>query len=74
MTVDDLAAIPKTRALVQISGNRPVLVKKLYWSDGPNAEAIIASNERYGIPEKDRIRLDDEELDTNDDTDEEPFL
>ncbi|MFC8181581.1 type IV secretory system conjugative DNA transfer family protein [Rhodococcus sp. NPDC057297] len=51
LTVDDLAAIPKTRALVQISGNRPVLVKKVYWSDGPNAARISDSFDRYGIPE-----------------------
>ncbi|MGA9871555.1 MAG: hypothetical protein WBQ44_10495 [Rhodococcus sp. (in: high G+C Gram-positive bacteria)] len=51
-------------------------MKKLYWSAGPNAEAIIASNERYGIPEKGQIRLDDKELDTDEDTDigGEPFL
>lgn len=65
MSVDDLAAIPKTRALVQISGNRPVLVKKLYWSDGPNAAAIITSGERYGIPEKAQILLDEKALDTD---------
>ncbi|KZF06331.1 MULTISPECIES: type IV secretory system conjugative DNA transfer family protein, partial [unclassified Rhodococcus (in: high G+C Gram-positive bacteria)] len=63
MTVDDLAAIPKTRALVQISGNRPVLMKKLYWSDGPNADAITASAERYGIPEKAQILLDEDAVD-----------
>ncbi|MCJ0980626.1 TraM recognition domain-containing protein [Rhodococcus sp. IEGM 1401] len=76
MTVDDLAAIPKTRALVQISGNRPVLMKKLYWSDGPNADAITASGERYGIPEKAQILLDEDAVDLDEVTeiDEEPFL
>ncbi|MDV8078016.1 TraM recognition domain-containing protein [Rhodococcus sp. IEGM 1370] len=76
MTVDDLAAIPKTRALVQISGNRPVLMKKLYWSDGPNADAITASAERYGIPEKTQILLDENAVDLDEVTeiDEEPFL
>ncbi|MFM9263389.1 type IV secretory system conjugative DNA transfer family protein [Rhodococcus sp. 5A-K4] len=76
MTVDDLAAIPKTRALVQISGNRPVLMKKLYWSDGPNADAITASAERYGIPEKAQILLDEDAIDLDEVTeiDEEPFL
>lgn len=76
MTVDDLAAIPKTRALVQISGNRPVLMKKLYWSDGPNADAITASAERYGIPEKAQILLDEDAVDLDEVTeiDEEPFL
>ncbi|OZE28469.1 hypothetical protein CH278_23920 [Rhodococcus sp. 05-2254-5] len=76
MTVDDLAAIPKTRALVQISGNRPVLMKKLYWSDGPNADAITASAGRYGIPEKTQILLDEDAVDIDEvtESDEEPFL
>lgn len=76
MTVDDLAAIPKTRALVHISGNRPVLVKKLYWSDGPNADAITASAGRYGIPEKAQILLDEDAIDSDEvtESDEEPFL
>ncbi|OZD85322.1 hypothetical protein CH260_20470 [Rhodococcus sp. 05-2256-B2] len=58
LTVDDLGAIPKTRALVLISGNRPVLVVKVYWSDGPNANGINSSFARYGIPEKDRIQIE----------------
>jgi hypothetical protein len=76
LTVDDLAAIPKTRALVQISGNRPVLVKKMYWSDGPNAEAIDASFAMYGIPDKEQISVPDRvhATATIDDVDEEPFL
>nr|QJS06123.1 conjugal transfer protein TraD, ATPase [Cryobacterium sp.] len=76
MTVDDLAAIPKTRALVHISGNRPVLVKKLYWSDGPNADSITASAGRYGIPEKAQILLDEDAIDSDEvtESDEEPFL
>ncbi|OZF25758.1 hypothetical protein CH296_27025 [Rhodococcus sp. 14-2496-1d] len=76
LTVDDLAAIPKTRALVQISGNRPVLVKKMYWSDGPNADAIDASFAMYGIPDKEQISVPDRvhATATIDDVDEEPFL
>ncbi|MET4050457.1 MULTISPECIES: TraM recognition domain-containing protein [unclassified Rhodococcus (in: high G+C Gram-positive bacteria)] len=84
LTVDDLAAIPKTRALVQISGNRPVLVKKVYWSDGPNAEAITASFDRYGIPETATASDSDEDLEARyvpaevsaagTISDEEPFL
>ncbi|WP_051364826.1 type IV secretory system conjugative DNA transfer family protein [Rhodococcus sp. JG-3] len=58
LTVDDLGAIPKTRALVLISGNRPVLVVKVYWSDGPNADGIDSSFARYGIPEKDLIQTE----------------
>jgi type IV secretory pathway TraG/TraD family ATPase VirD4 len=73
LTVDDLAAIPKTRALVQISGNRPVLVKKMYWSDGPNADAIDASFAMYGIPDKEQIPVPDR-VHAIDDVDEEPFL
>lgn len=76
LTVDDLAAIPKTRALVQISGNRPVLVKKMYWSDGPNADAIDASFAMYGIPDKEQIPVPERvhATATIDDVDEEPFL
>nr|WP_143545651.1 type IV secretory system conjugative DNA transfer family protein [Rhodococcus sp. 06-1059B-a] len=50
LSVDDLGAIPKTRALVFTSGNRPVLAKKIFWSQGPFAGDITASFERYGIP------------------------
>ncbi|MCX6489425.1 MAG: TraM recognition domain-containing protein [Rhodococcus sp.] len=78
LTVDDLAAVSKTRALVQISGNRPVLVKKVYWSDGPNADAINASFELYGIPDKEQIDVPDRVHATATiddlDVDEEPFL
>ncbi|KQU28414.1 MULTISPECIES: type IV secretory system conjugative DNA transfer family protein [unclassified Rhodococcus (in: high G+C Gram-positive bacteria)] len=60
LTVDDLAAIPKTRALVQISGNRPVLVEKVYWSDGPNADGIRASLATYGVTDSEPDDVDDE--------------
>lgn len=50
LTVDELTALPKTRALVQISANHPVLVAKLYANEGPYAERITASNKKYGIP------------------------
>lgn len=50
LTVKDLAAMPKTRALLQISGNSPVLIRKRYWSEGPHADAIRDSYLRYGIP------------------------
>ena len=74
LTVDDLAAMPKERALVQISGNRPVLIEKIDWSNGPNADAIEASLARYGIPEKTQIQVESTAFDTADDIDREPFL
>ncbi|OAK53809.1 type IV secretory system conjugative DNA transfer family protein [Rhodococcoides kyotonense] len=76
LTVDDLGAIPKTRALVLISGNRPVLVVKVYWSDGPNADGINASITRYGIPEKTQIQaVDRTTVETvTSISDEEPYL
>ncbi|WP_206509823.1 type IV secretory system conjugative DNA transfer family protein [Rhodococcus sp. KRD197] len=73
LTVDDLGAIPKTRALVLISGNRPVLVVKVYWSDGPNADAITASFARYGIPEKALLQVESTAFDTEDEIDKEPY-
>ncbi|WP_052053474.1 type IV secretory system conjugative DNA transfer family protein [Rhodococcoides fascians] len=74
LTVDDLASMPKDRALVQISGNRPVLVQKIDWSNGPNADAIEASLALYGIPEKTQLRVERAALDTTGEIDEEPFL
>lgn len=78
LTVDDLGAIPKTRALVLISGNRPVLVVKVYWSDGPNADGINASFDRYGIPEKAQIQIETTAAPTTEPvtaiSDEEPYL
>ncbi|MDG9415105.1 hypothetical protein OLF88_11665, partial [Streptococcus pneumoniae] len=49
LPVDDLAALPNTRALVQISANHPVLVEKLYCNEGPYKDRIADSNARYGI-------------------------
>lgn len=43
MAVDDLAALPKDRALILTSGNPPVLVRKTFWQDSPHADAIRAS-------------------------------
>lgn len=41
--VDDPAALPRGRALVLSSGNRPTLVATIPWMDGPHAPAIRAS-------------------------------
>lgn len=43
MTVADLAAIPKGRAVVFSAGNRPALVSTVPWMRGPHAEAVAAS-------------------------------
>jgi type IV secretory pathway TraG/TraD family ATPase VirD4 len=43
LTVDDLAALPKGRALVLSAGNRPTLVKTVPWWDGPYAQQVAAS-------------------------------
>jgi type IV secretory pathway TraG/TraD family ATPase VirD4 len=47
MALDQLAALPKDRALVMTSGNPPVLVRKTFWQDGPHAAGIRASLARY---------------------------
>ena len=49
LTVDELTSLPKSRALVTVSANPPVLVQKLYCSDGPFAEQITRSNDHYGV-------------------------
>lgn len=43
LTVADLAALPKSRALVLAAGSRPTMVKTVPWMDGPHAAAIRAS-------------------------------
>ena len=40
MTVADLAALPKGRAVVIAAGSRPTLVKTIPWMDGPHAAAV----------------------------------
>ncbi|WP_406290174.1 type IV secretory system conjugative DNA transfer family protein [Embleya sp. NBC_00896] len=46
--VADLAALPRDRMLVQISGGRPLLVRSVPWWEGPHADAIRASIGRHG--------------------------
>lgn len=43
LTEDDLEALPRGRAIVRSSGNRPVLVATAPWMDGPHADAVRAS-------------------------------
>ncbi|WP_432524031.1 type IV secretory system conjugative DNA transfer family protein [Kineococcus sp. SYSU DK006] len=43
LDVSDLAALPKGRAVVFSSGNRPVLARTVPWMSSPHAEAIRAS-------------------------------
>ena len=78
LPVDDLAALPNTRALVQISANHPVLVEKLYCNEGPYKDRIADSNARYGIPGVLPVALGGDEdgaVDHSDDDEpKEPFL
>ncbi|MFB2571547.1 hypothetical protein [Micrococcus sp. IITD107] len=39
----DLAGMPKGRAVVLASGNRPTLIRTQPWYTGPHAEAVKAS-------------------------------
>ncbi|MCX5042493.1 TraG/TraD/VirD4 family protein [Aldersonia sp. NBC_00410] len=48
LTVDNLGALPKDRALVRFPENRPVLIRKLWWWDTEHADLIRASIARYG--------------------------
>ena len=43
LDVDDLAALPKGRAVVLSSGNRPTMVETIPWMSGPHAAAVKAS-------------------------------
>ncbi|MGW1990379.1 type IV secretory system conjugative DNA transfer family protein [Embleya sp. NPDC001921] len=47
LDIADLAALPRGRALVLMSGTRPVLVKTVPWWEGPRAGAIRASLARH---------------------------
>lgn len=43
LDVADLAALPKGRAVVMASGNRPTLIRTQPWMTGPHAEQVRAS-------------------------------
>jgi len=47
LEVSELAALPRGRAFVQLSGSRPVLVATVPWMAGPHADAVRASITRY---------------------------
>lgn len=42
LDVDDLAALPRGRALLMSSGNRPVLMKTVPWMERPDAKSVKA--------------------------------
>ncbi len=44
----DLAALPRGRAVVFVSGLPPVLLKLVHWSDTPYAQNVQDSEEHYG--------------------------
>ncbi|MBY6413340.1 TraM recognition domain-containing protein [Rhodococcus sp. BP-252] len=68
LTVDDLSSLPKQRALVFISGNKPVLVAKLDWyrDSGPNKTGIEDSLALYSIGDKTRNLAAAADLDDSD--------
>jgi type IV secretory pathway TraG/TraD family ATPase VirD4 len=43
LTVDDLKALPQTRAIVTMGGSKPLLVRKNFWGNTPFAEDIKRS-------------------------------
>lgn len=43
LDIDQLAALPRGRALLLASGSRPTLIKTVPWMNGPHAQAIRAS-------------------------------
>ncbi|MGH3515490.1 MAG: TraM recognition domain-containing protein, partial [Pseudonocardiaceae bacterium] len=48
LDVADLAALPRGRALVFSSGNRPTLIRTVPWWEGPHADAIRSSMAAHG--------------------------
>lgn len=46
MSVDDLAALPSSHAIVMSSGNRPTLATKVFWSMSPFKDLVTESMER----------------------------
>ncbi|WP_019925544.1 type IV secretory system conjugative DNA transfer family protein [Nocardia sp. BMG111209] len=48
LTLADLTAIPRGRALIWAAGMRPVLIETVPWMRRPYATAVAASRERYG--------------------------
>lgn len=47
LSVADLAALPKDRALIRLPGHKPILVRKVWWQDTAYADVIRESLERF---------------------------
>lgn len=60
--VDDLAAMPKGRAVVLSSGNRPTLIRTQPWMTGPHAEQVRASIAAHDPQAQQTIQEADTEL------------
>lgn len=60
--VDDLAAMPKGRAVVLSSGNRPTLIRTQPWMTGPHAEQVRASIAAHDPQAQQTIQEADMEL------------
>src|SRR5690606_37705843 len=56
LDVADLASMPKGRALVLSSGNRPTLIKTQPWMAGPHAAAVRASIAAHDPPSARTLR------------------
>ncbi|MFI7524570.1 type IV secretory system conjugative DNA transfer family protein [Nocardia salmonicida] len=52
MPVSVLAEMDIDRAIVLSTGNAPVLIKKAWWSDRPDAHLIEASAAKYGVTQE----------------------
>ncbi|HXH78992.1 type IV secretory system conjugative DNA transfer family protein [Nocardioides sp.] len=62
MEVDDLAALPKGRAIVLSSGNRATIGETMPWMTGPHADAIRDSIKAHDPEAQKTLREADEEL------------
>ncbi|MEV8237568.1 type IV secretory system conjugative DNA transfer family protein (plasmid) [Rhodococcoides fascians] len=51
LPVKDIEAWPRKRALVRVSGQRPVIVETTPWYEGPHAELVNALNKGTPLPE-----------------------
>lgn len=60
--VDDLAAMPKGRAVVLSSGSRPTLIRTQPWMAGPHAEKVKASIAAHDPQAQQTIREAEAEL------------
>lgn len=49
LQASDIVSIPDQRALILVSGHRPVLVKLSHWSDSHFADEIVESNRLGGV-------------------------